>query len=58
VLDPNAAEAYVIIARADAENGRHEDARAAYQRYLEIAPRGWHKAEAQAALRRASSRPR
>jgi tetratricopeptide (TPR) repeat protein len=57
-LDPNAAEAYVIIARADAENGRDAEARAAYQRYLEIAPRGWHKAEARAALRRASSRPR
>jgi tetratricopeptide (TPR) repeat protein len=57
-LDPNAAEAYVIIARADAENGRDEDARAAYQRYLEIAPRGWHKTEARAALRRASSRSR
>jgi tetratricopeptide (TPR) repeat protein len=49
-LDPNAAEAYVIIARADAEDGRDGDARTAYQRYLEIAPRGWHKAEARAAL--------
>jgi tetratricopeptide (TPR) repeat protein len=57
-LDPNAAEAYVIIARADVENGRDEDARTAYQHYLEIAPRGWHKAEARAALRRASSLPR
>jgi cytochrome c-type biogenesis protein CcmH/NrfG len=57
-LDPNAAEAYVIIARADAENGRDENARTAYQRYLEIAPRGWHKTEARAALRRASSRSR
>jgi tetratricopeptide (TPR) repeat protein len=57
-LDPNAAEAYVIIARADAENGRDDEARAAYQRYLEIAPHGWHKAEARAALRRTSSRPR
>ena len=55
-LDPNAAEAYVIIARADAENGRDQEARTAYQRYLEVAPRGWHKAEARAALRRASSR--
>ncbi len=53
-LDPNAAEAYVIIARADAKNGHDDDARAAYQHYLEIAPRGWHKAEAQAALRQAS----
>ena len=50
-LDPSAAEAYIIIARAETENGRDEDARAAYQRYLEIAPRGWHKAEARAALR-------
>ena len=56
-LDPNAAEAYVIIARADAENGRDEDARTAYARYLELAPRGWHKTEARAALQRASSRP-
>jgi hypothetical protein len=53
-LDPKAAEAYVIIARAEAENGRDEEARTAYQRYLEVAPRGWHKAEARAALRRAS----
>jgi tetratricopeptide (TPR) repeat protein len=53
-LDPNAAEAYIIIARADTHDGRNEDARAAYQRYLEVAPRGWHKAEARAALRRAS----
>jgi tetratricopeptide (TPR) repeat protein len=51
-LDPTAAEAYVIIARADAKNGNADEARAAYQRYLEIAPRGWHKAEARAALRR------
>lgn len=57
-LDPKAAEAYVIIARADAENGRDEDARTAYARYLELAPRGWHKTEARAALQRGSSRPR
>jgi len=57
-IDPNAAEAYVIIARADAGAGRDEDARTAYQRYLEIAPRGWHKAEARAALARASRTPR
>jgi hypothetical protein len=57
-LDPTAAEAYVIIARADAENGRDDDARTAYRSYLDLAPRGWHKAEARAALRRASSSPR
>jgi len=47
-LDPNAAEAYILIARASAEGGRHEDAHAAYQRYLELAPRGWHQAQARA----------
>ena len=57
-LDPNAAEAYIIIARAEAGNGRDGDARTAYQRYLEIAPRGWHKAEARAALRAALTSPR
>jgi len=57
-LDPTAAEAYVIIARADVANGRDAEARAAYQRYLEIVPRGWHKAEARAALRRTLSSSR
>ena len=57
-LDPNAAEAYVIIARAETENGRGEEARTAYQRYLEIAPRGWHKAEARTALQRTPGPPR
>jgi tetratricopeptide (TPR) repeat protein len=52
-LDPKAAEAYVLVARADAENGRPEDAREAYRNYLELAPRGWHQAEARAAVRRA-----
>ena len=51
-LDPNAAEAYVLVARDEIEEGRREDARAAYQRYLELAPRGWHQAEARAELRR------
>jgi hypothetical protein len=50
-LDPNAAEAYVLIARAAVKSGRDEDARAAYRRYLDLAPRGWHKAEARAAVR-------
>ena len=51
-LDPNAAEAYVLIARAEMKNGRHEDARTAYKHYLGLAPRGWHQTEARAALRR------
>jgi hypothetical protein len=50
-LDPQAAEAYVMIARADAAGGRGEEARAAYRHYLQLAPRGWHHAEARAALR-------
>jgi tetratricopeptide (TPR) repeat protein len=51
MLDPKAAEAYVLIARADMEGGRREDAGAAYRHYLELAPRGWHHAEARRALR-------
>ena len=51
-LDPNAAEAYVLVARDELEKGRGEDARTAYRRYLALAPRGWHQAEARAALRR------
>jgi len=55
-LDPSAAEAYVIVARAEKEGNRPEEAREAYRRYLELAPRGWHHSEARAALR--SERPR
>jgi hypothetical protein len=50
-LDPNAAEAYVLVARADVEAGRPEGAREAYRHYLALAPRGWHHAEARAAVR-------
>jgi hypothetical protein len=50
-LDPEAAEAYVLIARADVANGRPQDARTAYRHYLQLAPRGWHHAEARAAVR-------
>ncbi len=59
-LDPNQAEAYVMIARAEKADGRPDEARTAYRRYLELAPRGWHHAEARAALRgeRASARDR
>ena len=52
-VDPNAAEAYVIIARAERQAGRQPQALVAYRHYLELAPRGWHRAEARAALRRA-----
>jgi tetratricopeptide (TPR) repeat protein len=52
-LAPDAAEAHVILGRASMRMGQHEDARAAYTRYLELAPRGWHQTEARTALRRA-----
>ena len=55
-LDPSAAEAYVIVARAEKEGNRPEEAREAYRRYLELAPRGWHHSEARAALRSERSR--
>jgi hypothetical protein len=51
-LDANLAEAYVLIARAHTDSGRSDEARAAYQRYLALAPRGWHQAEARAGGRR------
>jgi hypothetical protein len=52
-LDPSIAEAYLLIARAEVAKHRGEEARAAYRRYLELAPRGWHQAEARAAVARA-----
>jgi tetratricopeptide (TPR) repeat protein len=55
-LDPSAAEAYVIVARAEKEGNRPEEAREAYRRYLELAPRGWHHSEARTALRSERSR--
>jgi tetratricopeptide (TPR) repeat protein len=56
-LDPNAAEAYVIIARAEKATGRQDEAGAAYAHYLELAPRGWHQAEARAAVQRTRAAP-
>jgi tetratricopeptide (TPR) repeat protein len=50
-LNPNAAEAYILIARAELKSGRSAEGRAAYRRYLELAPRGWHHAEARSATR-------
>jgi Flp pilus assembly protein TadD len=49
-LNPEAAEAYTLIARAELAQGRRDEARTAYRRYLELAPRGWHRAEARAAV--------
>lgn len=57
-LDPKAAEAYALIARAERAAGHPEEARAAYRHYLELAPRGWHQAEARAAMRLDAATPR
>jgi tetratricopeptide (TPR) repeat protein len=50
-IDPDTAEAYILIARAEVAGGRPDEARGAYRHYLQLAPRGWHHAEARSALR-------
>ena len=52
VLDSHAAEAYVILARAEARAGHAAASVQAYHRYLDLVPTGWHASEARAALRR------
>jgi cytochrome c-type biogenesis protein CcmH/NrfG len=47
-VDP---EALVILAHAERRAGHAGAARTAYRRYLVLAPRGWHAAEARAAVR-------
>jgi len=51
-VDP---EALVILAHAERRAGHPAAARDAYRRYLALAPRGWHVAEARAAVRPAAS---
>jgi hypothetical protein len=41
----------VIVARAEVGQGHARAAADAYRRYLTLAPRGWHAAEARRALR-------
>jgi hypothetical protein len=50
-IDASAPEAYVIVAHAERAAGREDAAAEAYRRYLTLAPRGWHAAEARRALR-------
>jgi tetratricopeptide (TPR) repeat protein len=50
-LDPSLPEAFVIVAHAEAHAGHPGAAADAYRRYLALAPRGWHAAEARGALR-------
>ncbi len=47
-VDP---EALVILAHAERRAGHPSAAKSAYRRYLVLAPRGWHAAEARAAVR-------
>jgi tetratricopeptide (TPR) repeat protein len=49
-LDDQLAEAHVIVAHAATDAGHAGEAAAAYRRYLELAPRGWHAPEARRAL--------
>ncbi len=51
--DADIPEAFVIIARAEVGAGHPRAAGDAYRRYLTLAPRGWHAAEARHALRAA-----
>jgi Tetratricopeptide repeat len=55
------ADAFVLIGHAELQAGRHGKAVAAYRRYLEWSPRGWHAKRLRAALRelkpKASDRP-
>jgi hypothetical protein len=50
-LDADIPEAFVIVARAEVGAGHALAAADAYGRYLTLAPRGWHAAEARRALR-------
>jgi hypothetical protein len=44
-LNPRAADAYVFLGGVHQEAGRRREARAAYKRYLELAPQGRYAAE-------------
>lgn len=39
-LDPGSADAYVIAGGVHQDSGRNREAKAAYRKYLELAPRG------------------
>jgi len=50
-LDAKQADALAILGRSEQRAGHGEAAARAFRRYLALAPRGWHAAEARAALR-------
>ena len=47
-LDPKTADAYVIIGGVQQDAGRNGDAKAAYRKYLELAPKGQYAADLRA----------
>ena len=49
-IDPNRAEAHVYLGNAEQEAGRIDEARAAYKKYLELAPNGPFARELRAIL--------
>jgi tetratricopeptide (TPR) repeat protein len=49
--DPAFADAFVLLGGAEQQLGHRGEARAAYRRYLELAPRGRHAADVEALLR-------
>src|SRR3569832_406637 len=51
-LDTTQADALAIIGRSEQRTGHAEAAASAFRRYLQLAPRGWHAAEARAVVRR------
>jgi DNA-binding response OmpR family regulator len=50
-VDPAAPDAYVFLGNGQQAAGRQGDARAAYQKYLELAPQGKYAADLRAVLR-------
>lgn len=56
-LDPSLAEGFVLVARAEHRAGHPAAALQAHRQYLTLAPRGWHAAEARAAVRASGKVP-
>jgi Flp pilus assembly protein TadD len=50
-LDGTSAEAWLYVGAAQQELGRARDARAAYEKYLALAPKGGHAGEIRSVLR-------
>jgi tetratricopeptide (TPR) repeat protein len=51
VANPRHADAYLLIGTVEQTEGRRQEARSAYQTYLELAPLGAHASDVRAILR-------